>query len=148
MNHSFTLNTNLVSRLPAGTRSPLNLLFALAGTTEAQGGMTAQPDNTDQMFSMFGLQRGRSGNTQILIDGTAAIAPDWGGLMAPPTIDSVDEMQVIRNTYDVQYGNRAPAWSRWCLKGGSTSFHGGICDFLRNDNLDATDSGPTKVGSR
>ena len=145
-NHAATLNTQMVSQLPTSTRTPLNFVFALAGTTEAQGGMTATSANIDQMFSMFGLQGGRSGNAQILIDGAAATAPDWGGLMVSPTVDSIQEMQVIRNTYDAQYGKSGAGVVTLVSKGGSSSFHGGAFDFLRNDNLDANSWANNKAG--
>jgi hypothetical protein len=147
-NHSVTLESRLVTQLPTSTRSPLNFVFALAGTTEAQGGMTSRSSNTDQMFSMFGLQGGRSGNAQILLDGAAATAPDWGGLMVSPTIDSVQEMQVIQNTYDAQYGKSGAGVVTLVSKGGSNSFHGGAYDFLRNDNLDANTWSNNKAGVR
>ena len=40
-------------------------MFALAGTTEAQGGMTTRSGTFDQNASMFGLNGGRSGNEEI-----------------------------------------------------------------------------------
>lgn len=146
-NHAITMERQLVSELPTNTRSPLNFVFALAGTTPAQGGMTSSSSATDQMFSMFGLQGGRSGNAQILLDGAPSTAPDWGGLMVSPMIDSVQEMQVIQNTYDAQYTKSGAGVVAIVSKGGSNSFHGTVYDYLRNDALDANSWSNNKYGS-
>ncbi len=135
--HTAILASNLVAQLPTSTRSPLNFVFAVAGTTEAQGGMTSSSSTVDQMFNMFGLQGGRSGNTAILIDGAPATAVDWGGLMVSPNVDAVQEMQIVRNTYDVQYGKSAGGVISLVSKGGSNQFHGSAYEYFRNDNLDA-----------
>ena len=133
-----TLNDTLVTALPTNSRSPLNFVFAFAGVQEAPAGMTSTSSNLDQMFSMFSMQGGRSGGVQILLDGAPATAIDWGGLMVSPTIESVQEMQLVKNTYDAQYGKSGEGIVSIISRGGSNRFHAVAYDFLRNDNLDAT----------
>src|SRR5438093_7422522 len=103
-NESATLNRTLVTELPTNTRTPLNFVFAFAGTVPAPGGMYSPDQTFDQMFNSFGLNGGRSMSTAILLDGAPATAADWGGLIVSPTVDSVQELQVTRSTYDAQYG--------------------------------------------
>ena len=72
----------------------------------------------------------------ILLDGAPDTAADWGGLLVAPSTESVTEMQVIDNTYDAQFGKTEGGVVNMVTKSGSSSFHGEVYDFLRNDNLD------------
>ncbi len=136
-NNSVTMDSQLIQALPNNTRSPLNFVFSLAGTTEGQGGMTSRSQTFDQNFSQFGLNGGRTGEAQILIDGAPSTAMDWGGLMVSPINDSVQEQQVATNVYDAQYERSGMGVVTLVTKGGSNSFHGEFYDFLRNSALDA-----------
>ena len=136
-NNSVTLDSHLIESLPNNTRNPLNFVFSLAGTTEAQGGMTSRSGTFDQNASMFGMNGGRSGNASILIDGAPSQAVDWGGLMVSPINDSVQEQQLVQNEYDVQYERAGSGVVTLITKSGANSFHGEAYDFLRNSALDA-----------
>ena len=96
-NNTATLDTHLITSLPNSYRNPLNFVFALAGTTEGQAGLTSRSGSFDQNGSMFGLTGGRTGNAQILIDGAPSTAVDWGGLFVSPNNDAVQEQQVVQN---------------------------------------------------
>ena len=136
-NNSVTMDSQLLQALPNSTRSPLNFVFSLAGTTEGQGGQTSRSQSFDQLFSQFGLNGGRTGEAQILIDGAPSTAMDWGGLMVSPVNDSVQEQQVMTNVYDSQYERSGMGVVTLITKGGSNSFHGEAYDYLRNSALDA-----------
>jgi len=94
-NTSATLDSHLISALPNATRTSLNFVFAVAGTTPAPAGFTDRNATIDQQASMFGLNGGRTGESQILIDGAPSTAVDWGGLFVSPLQDSVQEQQII-----------------------------------------------------
>lgn len=136
-NNSVTLDSVLVEGLPNNTRNPFNFVFDLAGTTEAQGGMTSRSQSFDQNASMFGINGGRSGDADILIDGAPSTAIDWGGLMVSPMQDSVQELQIVQNEYDAQYDRGGEGVVTLVTKGGSDHFHGEFYDYMRNDALDA-----------
>ncbi len=136
-NNSVTLNSQLINALPNSTRSPLNFVFAVAGTTEAPGGQTQKSGSLDQMASNFGLNGGRTGDESILIDGAPSQAIDWGGLMVSPLQDSVQEQQIIESTYDAQYERGGAGIVTLITKGGSNSFHGEAYDYLQNSALNA-----------
>lgn len=136
-NNSVTLDSALVEGLPNNTRSPFNFVFDLAGTTEAQGGMTSRSQTYDQYGSMFGINGGRTGESQILIDGAPSTAIDWGGLMVSPMQDSTQELQIVKNEYDAQYDRGGEGVVTLVTKGGSDHFHGEFYDYMRNDAFDA-----------
>lgn len=136
-NNSVTLDSALVEGLPNNTRNPFNFVFDLAGTTEAQGGMTSRSQTFDQNASMFGINGGRSGDAEILIDGAPSTAVDWGGLMVSPVQDSTQELQIVQNEYDAQYERGGEGVVTLITKSGSDHFHGELYDYMRNDALDA-----------
>lgn len=137
-NDMSTLTSAMVAELPNNTLSPLNFVFALAGTVPAPGGMYSPDGTIDQNFNSFSLQGSRAQATQILMDGAPGTAGDWGAVQASPLVDSVQEMQVISNTYDAQYGKAGGGIVTLVSKSGSSKFHGTAYDFIRAENLDAT----------
>ena len=145
-NNSVTMDSQLIQALPNSTRNPLNFVFSLAGTTEGQGGQTSRSQTFDQLFSQFGLNGGRTGEAQILIDGAPSTAMDWGGLIVSPMNDSVQEQQVMTNVYDAQYTRSGMGVVSLVTKGGSNSFHGEVYDYLRNSALDANTWSNNKYG--
>jgi len=138
-NHSVTMDSHLIEALPNNTRNPLNFVFAVAGTTPAPSGsgQTQSYGTFDQLSSNFGLNGGRTGDENILIDGAPSQAVDWGGLMVSPLQDSVQEQQIIENTYDAQYEKGGAGVVALITKGGSTEFHGEAYDYFQNSALDA-----------
>jgi Carboxypeptidase regulatory-like domain len=146
-NNSITLDQALIESLPNNTRNPLNFVFALAGVTEAQGGMTSRSNTYDQYGSTFGVNGGRSAESEILIDGAPSTAVDWGGLMVAPVQDSVQEQQVVQNEYDAQYERGAEGVVTLVTKSGTNDFHGSVYDYMRNSSLDANTWANNLVGA-
>ncbi|HYO81844.1 MAG TPA: TonB-dependent receptor, partial [Bryobacteraceae bacterium] len=94
-------------------------------------------NTSDQNVARFAFNGGRDMSGLVLIDGIPATAGDWGGLLASPSIESVQEVQVSRNSYDAEFGKSGGGVVSVVTKGGSNEFHGSLFEFLRNDNLDA-----------
>src|SRR5262245_31602012 len=135
-NQAVTLEREMVLALPTNLRNPFTLVHATAGVTAPATGISQSV--ADQNQDRFGLNGGRSTTTGVLLDGVNASAGNsWNGLLISPAIDSVAEVQVIRNAYDVQYGRSGGGIVSVVTKGGSSVFHGTVFDFLRNSVLDA-----------
>ncbi|MDQ6663823.1 MAG: TonB-dependent receptor [Acidobacteriota bacterium] len=146
-NEAVTLTAQQITDLPTNVRTPLALVQTMAGTTTSTFGQTGAFDaQFDQNFSAFGLNGGRDMSTAILIDGVPATAADWGGLVISPSVDSVQEMQIIRNTYDAQFGKSGGGVVSMVTKGGTNAFHGTAFEFLRNDDLDANTWSNNRAG--
>jgi hypothetical protein len=60
-------------------------------------------------------------------------------LLIFPSIDSIQEFRVERNSFSAQYGQAQGAVINLITKGGSNQFHGAAFEFLRNDSLNAND---------
>ncbi len=146
-NTSAVFETKLIQDLPNASRNPLNFVFSLAGTTTPPGGMSGRFGVLDQMTSNFGLNGGRSGEESVLIDGAPSQAIDWGGLLVSPLQDSVQEQQVVTNTYDAQYQRSGAGIVTLITRGGTMQFHGEAYDFLQNSFLNANSWSNNKNGA-
>jgi hypothetical protein len=135
-NQTLTLNRDMVLSLPTNARNPMSLVHATAGITAPGVGITQATQ--DQNHDRFGMNGGRSTTTGVLLDGVSVVSGSgWNGLLYSPSVDAVQEVQVIRNTYDAQYGRSGGGVISIVTKGGSTEFHGTAYEFLRNSALDA-----------
>ena len=135
-NQSSTLTSTMIAELPTAIHNPFALVLTQAAATN---GIMGQLNSTvDQNFSAFSLNGGRSMSSAILVDGAPDTAADWGGLLVAPSTDSVQEMQIIGNTYDAQFGRSGGGVINIVTKGGSGDFHGRGFEFFQGDNLNAT----------
>jgi hypothetical protein len=57
--------------------------------------------------------------------------------LVSPLQDSVQEQQIVENTYDAQYERAGMGIVTLITKGGSNTFHGEVYDYLQNDALNA-----------
>lgn len=148
-NNTVTMDNHLIESLPNNTRNPLNFVFAVAGTTPAPSGsgQTNNYNTLDQQSSNFGINGGRTGEAEILIDGAPSQAVDWGGLMVSPLQDSIQEQQIVQNTYDSQYERGGGGIVMLITKGGTNQFHGEAYDYLQNSALDANSWTNNKNGA-
>src|SRR5256714_1474394 len=60
-------------------------------------------------------------------------------LLIFPSIDSIQQFRVERNSFSAEYGQAQGAVINLITKGGSNQFHGAGFEFLRSDKLNATD---------
>lgn len=59
-------------------------------------------------------------------------------LLVFPSIDSIAEFRVMRNSFSAEYGQAQGAVVNLITKGGSNQFHGGVFGFIRHDKLNAS----------
>ena len=83
----------------------------------------------------FGGGRGRS--TCYLLDGHWDNTGDWGAVVYVPGVDETQEFKIEANSFTAQYGWTMGNILNAITKSGTSSFHGDVFEFLRNDNLDA-----------
>ncbi len=143
-NRAVTLDSQAVLDLPVNARNPFVHVHLNAGVIAVRTGISqATQDQNHNRFSMNG-GRGQAGLT--LIDGVPAAAVDWGGLIASPSVDSVQEVNIQRNQFDAQFGKSDGGAVNMITKGGSNEIHGAIFNFLRNDNLDGNSWANNRAG--
>lgn len=67
-------------------------------------------------------------------------------LLVFPSIDSIAEFRVERNSFSAEYGQAQGAVINLVTKGGGNDFHGNLFEFLRNDSLNANDWFSNRAG--
>ena len=86
----------------------------------------------------FSMNGGRREQNNYMIDGADNV--DRGSnltLLAFPSVDSIAEFRVIRGQYDPEYGRAASGQVNVITRSGTSSLHGGVYEFWRNDALNA-----------
>jgi len=68
-------------------------------------------------------------------------------LLVFPSIDTIQEFRVVRNSFSAEYGQAQGAVINLITKGGSNQFHGTGFEFLRSDALNANDFFLNKAGA-
>ncbi len=109
---------------------------------------------------------GLNGNVDMSVNGNQSNANLWtidgvnnmdvgsnATLLVFPSIDSIQEFRVERNSFSAEFGQAQGAVINLVTKGGSNEFHGTAFEFLRNDSLNATNfflnqAGQPKAGLR
>lgn len=130
------IETNTLANIPMTTREPFRIVWANAGISEAFNGATS--NTGDQNLDRFGMNGGRTESTAVLIDGVPdTTTSQWNGLYVSPTLDAVQDVQLVRNSYDAQYGRSGGGIFSIVTKGGTNQFHGAGFEFLQNSVLDA-----------
>src|SRR5260221_12066108 len=67
-------------------------------------------------------------------------------LLVFPSIDSIQEFRVERNSFSAEYGQAQGAVINLITKGGSNQFHGAGFEFFRSDKLNNNDFFLQKAG--
>ncbi len=143
-NQSVTLPAKQFLELPVSARNPFVMVHLMAGTVSVRTGISTSVQ--DSSHGRFALNGGRDESAAMLIDGVPATSGDWSALLAVPNTDSIREVQVVRNSYDVQFGKSGGGVVSMVSKGGTNEYHGMGFEFLRNDHLDANPWAQNRAG--
>src|SRR5947207_4765614 len=138
-----TITAKEIEALPVNTRSPLDLIFTLGGVTEeplstrdlAQD--RARSRSTPEEAGIFSLSGSPAYSNNITIDGMDNNDDRAARERFTPSIEAVEEVQIIRNQFAAEYGRASGGRVNLRTRGGSNRFHGRGFYFFRDDSLDA-----------
>jgi hypothetical protein len=102
------------------------------GQDEGQVGVAANVN--------YSVNGGRTENNNWEVDGGDVM--DNGSnfsLNVYPSVEAIDEVQVLTSNYGAQYGKNASGTVEVETKSGTNSLHGSVYEFLRNEALNAHD---------
>ncbi len=137
---STVVNQRAISQLPLNGRDPSSLVLLAPGTTNVlnTGGGYLQSGFSFPTETGASADGGRQGSTYYLLDGVPNVDA-YLGLAAPfPNADATSQFRVISNNFDARYGFSPGAVVSIETKSGTNSFHGGLFEFLRNNDLNAS----------
>lgn len=85
----------------------------------------------------YSVNGGRVEYNSFEIDGSDVLNTGLNGasstLIVYPSLDAIQEVKVLTSNYGAQYGRTASGTVQVTTKSGTTQFHGGIYDFVRNE---------------
>jgi len=124
-----------IEELPLNGRNLVQLATLSAGVSPRQ--------NLQRGGTQYGtrneyvqVEGGRDGSTNYVIDGVYVRSLRFNNLSLQPSIDTIQEFNVLRNSYSSEYG-QGRAVVTAVTKSGTNSFHGTLYEFIRNSDLDA-----------
>jgi len=105
---------------------------------------------SDQIYTGLIQPNGQQNNANMSINGLRATQNSWlldgADMLAHntgqqvvifPSIDAIQELKVLRNSYGAQYGGGGSAQIQLITKAGGNSYHGDVFFFFRNAALNA-----------
>ena len=142
-----TVSTHEVESLPVATRSPLDLIFTLPGVSEealstrdlAEDRNTSVAD-TPEEAGTFSLSGGPAYSNNITIDGLDNNDDRAARERFQPSIEAVEEVQIITNQFSAEYGRASGGRINIRTRGGSNKYYVRAFYFFRNDFFNANTS--------
>ncbi len=100
-------------------------------------GCTSTPPSGDLNPGNLSVNGQRETTNGFYVNGGAAQEDFNMGTAVVPNLDSIEDMRVLTNTFDAQYGNFSGGQVLVITKSGNNQWHGSAFEFLRNTDLDA-----------
>lgn len=146
-----TLTRREIESLPLATRAPLDLVFTLPGVTEEPLSVrdaaedrdvsgrpnAARQAQTPEEAGVFALAGGAAYSNNITIDGLDNNDDRAARERFQPSIEAVEEVQVITNQFAAEYGRASGGRVNIRTRSGSRAFHGRAFYFFRDESLNA-----------
>lgn len=148
---SSLVTSKQVTELPLNGRNYAQLVTLVPGispVTQAGAGGAFGTGGTGLDSHVDMSVNGNGSNTNLwTVDGVNNM--DVGSnatLLVFPSIDSIQEFRVERNSFSAEYGQAQGAVINLITKGGGNEFHGTLFEFFRNDVLNANDFFNNRAG--
>ena len=133
---SQTITDSQVADLATNGRNVIQLAALVPGAASSLpsfDNVMAQTQNRDVVYNGQ-----RSDHNDWLINGGEAYDRGGGGIMlVSPSQDSIQEFKVTTSNYAADLGQASGGMIIMSTKSGTQQFHGGVWEYLRNDDLDA-----------
>ncbi len=128
------IDTRRITELPTNGRNVIALAAILPGVSNISAPQTFTGDRGGPTINISGS---RSNQNLFLLDGAQFSAAFRNtGLNYPPP-DALQEVKVLTNNFNAEYGRNAGSIFNAVTKSGSNDVHGSAWEFFRNHNLSA-----------
>jgi hypothetical protein len=130
-----TLNQRALESLPLATRNPMSLVGLTPGVTGIQAATTTFNPETTNHYSSGG--KGGNANT-FIVDGLDVDSDIGEGVNnLTPNVDSLSEVTVQTNTYNVDYGKSSSIETLMTSRAGTAEYHGFASGYYTYQGLEA-----------
>ena len=136
-----TIDEHSVSELPLNGRDPSSLALLAPGMINAMshGGEGIQSGFSFPTETAASSNGGRQGSTYYMLDGVSNMDNYTAATSPMPNADATQEFRLISNNFSAVYGFSAGGVVSVATKSGTNQFHGGVFEFLRNQDLNANE---------
>lgn len=139
-----TITVREIEEIPNSSRNPLDLVLTLGGTSEealstrdlSEDRNVTNPTAPAEQGN-FSLSGGVSYSNNITIDGLDNNDDRSANVRFQPSLETVEEVQVITNQFSAEYGRASGGRINLRTRSGSNRFRGRVFMFFRDDNLNA-----------
>jgi carboxypeptidase family protein len=141
-----TITGTKMTSVPLNGRSFVDLLAIQPGVVPASSaqanavvmsGCTTTPPSGDLNPGNMSVSGQRETANGFLVNGSDVEEDFNNGTAVVPNLDSIQDLRVLTNNFDAEYGNFSGGQVMVATKSGSDQLHGSGFEFLRNTNLDA-----------
>jgi hypothetical protein len=134
-----TVNEYSVTQLPLNGRDPSQLALLAPGMIDGvnKTGFVVQGGFSFPGESGASANGGRQGSTYYMLDGVSNMDNYMAVNSPTPNPDATQEFRLISNNFSAIYGFSSGGVVSMATKSGSNQFHGGLFEFLRNQDLNA-----------
>ena len=133
---SGTIGQKFITDVPASGRNLFQFQYTLPGVTKNSNYWGSYELYAFGNINGVSINGGRSGENEVLIDGISSTRPSRSASFAP-ALNAVQEVSIVTNTYDAQYGRVGGGTTSINLKSGTNRLHGELYEFLKNDKLNS-----------
>jgi hypothetical protein len=129
-----TVKTREIESLPVASRSPLDLIFTMGGAAEEPLSVRdlatdSSKRTTPEEAGNFSISGGTAYSNNITIDGLDNNDDRSAKERFTPSMDAVDEVQIIRNQFAAEYGRASGGRINLRTRGGANKFRAGLLLF-------------------
>lgn len=117
--------TQLLATVPGSVQTTNQFQTSINGIPSTFGGASVLVD---------GIDAGR-----VDLNGTSNVLGRIESRVNRVSMDSIQEVQVLEQSYSAQYGEALSAVINPITKSGTNTFHGSVFEFFRNEALDSDD---------
>ncbi len=141
-----SLSASKMSSVPLNGRSFTDLLATQPGVIPASSaqpnavvmsGCTNTPPSGDLDAGSLSVSGQRETANGFSVNGSLVEEDFNNGTAVVPNLDSIDNLRVLTNNFDAEYGNFSGGQVQVTTKSGGNAIHGSAFEFLRNTGLDA-----------
>ena len=136
------IDSDKMTAVPLNGRSYTDLLALQPGVVPVNSGVnpTGETSPPAQNLNPGNLSIGGQRETAnaFMVNGSLVEDAVQQGAAIVPNLDSISEFRILTNGYDAEYGNYSGGQINVVTKSGTNSYHGNAFEFLRNNDLDAT----------
>lgn len=133
---SQVIDQRQIGSLPLNGRNVLQLATLSAGVSPAQFANTGTPGQFGTRQLYITVDGGRASSTNYVLDGVYIRSLRFNVLSIQPSVDTIQEFNLLRNSFGTEYG-QGQAVVSMVTKSGSNQLHGDAFLYTRSEIFDA-----------